>query len=230
MTKQLKRDKDLPPPASPAEPKIRVGISSCLLGMKVRFDGGHKHDTYLTQTLGRFFEWVDVCPEVEMGMSIPRENIRLIGMQENPRLVGPKSGTDYTEMMTTWSDKRIPELTKENLHGYILKRASPSCGMERVRVYTDGGMPHKNGVGMFARSLMDSFPLLPVEEEGRLKDSRLRENFIERVFAYYRLQELLQNQPTASKLVKFHTQHKFCLLYTSPSPRDGLLSRMPSSA
>ncbi len=212
MTKELKRDKNLLPENQIYQPKIRVGISSCLLGMEVRFDGGHKHDTYLTQTLGRYFEWIFVCPEVEMGMSIPRENIRLVGTPENPRLIGPKSGTDYTEMMNVFTKKRLDELATLNLHAYILKRASPSCGMERVRVYAGSGMPAKNGSGMFARQLMEIFPLLPIEEEGRLKDPRIRENFIERVFAYYRLQALLQEDPSPKKLVTFHTQHKLTLM------------------
>lgn len=194
------------------EPKIRVGISSCLLGMKVRFDGGHKHDNYLTQTLGRYFEWVPVCPEVEIGMSIPRENIRLVGAINDPYLIGPKSGTDYTDRMKSYSRERVEELAALSLHAYILKKGSPSCGMERVRVYDKNNVPSRDGVGIFARFLMERFPLLPVEEEGRLNDPRLRENFIERVFAYQRLQELLQNRLKPGDLVQFHTRHKLTLM------------------
>ncbi len=193
-------------------PTIRVGISSCLLGMNVRFDGGHKHDSYLTETLGRYFEWVSVCPEVEMGMSTPRENIRLKGTVEDPSLIAPKSGTDYTDGMKAFSERRLQELADMDLHGYILKKDSPSCGMERVRVYDENNIPRRQGVGIYARALLEKFPLLPVEEEGRLKDARLRENFIERIYAHYRLQQLLRSDPKPKDLVAFHTNHKLTLM------------------
>lgn len=194
------------------QPKIRIGISSCLLGMKVRFDGGHKHDGYLTQTLGHYFEWIPVCPEVSIGMGVPRENVRLTGTAEDPLMIAPKSGNDYTDKMKRYSDKKVHELGSSDIHGYILKKDSPTCGMERVRVYDKNTVPAKTGTGIFARYLLDGLPLLPVEEEGRLKDHRLRENFIERIFAHYRLQKLMASQPTAGKLVRFHTQHKLSLM------------------
>ena len=198
--------------------KIKIGISSCLLGKQVRFDGGHKHDHYLTDTLGRYFEWIPVCPEVEIGMSVPRETIRLVGDVEAPQLIGHKSSHDYSGEMNAWADKRLQKLATLDLCGYILKKDSPSCGMARVRVYSDKSMPSRNGVGIYARKLMQRFPLLPVEEEGRLNDPGLRENFIERVFAFRRLQELLNSNPKAKAkakakdIVAFHTAHKLTLL------------------
>ena len=201
----------------PKSPKLRLGVSACLLGQEVRFDGGHKHMPFLTRILGDFVEWVPVCPEVEMGMSIPRETIRLVGTPENPRLIAPKSGTDHTEAMQTWSQKRLKELGALDLDGYVLKKDSPSCGLFRVRVYdlqTD--MPHRDGRGLFAQILIDSLPLLPVEEEGRLNDLPLRENFIERIFAWYRWKKVLAENPTPGSLVAFHTAMKMSLLAHSP--------------
>ncbi|HSB78148.1 MAG TPA: DUF523 and DUF1722 domain-containing protein [Candidatus Methylomirabilis sp.] len=195
---------------------IRVGISSCLLGNEVRYDGGHKRDRYLTDTLSRFFEWVPVCPEVEMGLGTPRETLRLVGEPEAPRLIFAKSREDQTDGMQTWATTRLDHLAGLGLCGYILKSDSPSCGMERVRVYGSSGMPSKNGVGIFARALMDRFPLLPVEEEGRLHDLALRENFVERVFCYRRWRDLIARRLTLGKLVAFHAAHKLLLLAHSP--------------
>ena len=199
-----------------ADRPIRVGISSCLLGKEVRFDGGHKRDRYLTDTLGIFFEWVPVCPEVELGLGTPRETLRLIGEPESPRLVFRKTGGDITDEMQGWSQKRLEPLAKQDLSGYILKSDSPSCGMERVRVYGTGGMPSKTGVGIYARALLDRFPFLPVEEEGRLHDIPLRENFVERVFCYRRWRDLVAGGLTRGKLVEFHTRHKLLLMAHSP--------------
>ncbi len=195
---------------------IRVGISACLLGQEVRFDGGHKRDRYITDTLGKFFEWVPVCPEVEMGLGTPRETLRLVGDPEAPRLVFAKKGEDQTELMRAWATSRLDRLAKANLSGYILKNDSPSCGMERVRVYRPSGIPSKHGVGIFARALMARFPLLPVEEEGRLHDLPLRENFVERIFCYRRWRDLVAGGLTRGKLVAFHTAHKLLLLARSP--------------
>lgn len=205
-------DKEISKSNVPQLPKIKIGISSCLLGKKVRFDGGHKHDRYLTDTLGRYFDWIAVCPEIEIGMSVPRETIRLVGDVDAPQLIGHKSKHDYSGEMNTWSDKRLQKLAALDMCGYILKKDSPSCGMARVRVYSEKGMPGRNGVGIYARKLMQRFPLLPVEEEGRLNDPGLRENFIERVFAFRRLQELLKSKPKAKDVVAFHTAHKLTLL------------------
>jgi uncharacterized protein YbgA (DUF1722 family)/uncharacterized protein YbbK (DUF523 family) len=192
-------------------PEFRVGVSSCLLGQNVRFDGGHKLDTLITETLGRYFEWVPVCPEMEIGLGAPRESLRLIGSAKSPRLVAPKSGTDHTQAMTRLAEKRLGELAQLNLHGYILKKDSPSCGMERVRVYGESEPAQRLGSGIYAGLLMGRFPMLPVEEEGRLHDMRIRENFVERVFAYHRWQELVKAEPKSSDLVRFHTRHKLTL-------------------
>ena len=162
------------------EEKVRIGISRCLLGDKVRWDAGHKHDRYLTDTLGRFVEYVPVCPEVEAGFGIPRESMRLIGNPENPRLITFKSKTDCTDQMIRYAQKRVHELEKDNLYGFVFKSDSPSSGMIRVKVYNEKGIPEKKGVGLFARAFMDHFPLIPVEDDGRLHDQAIRENFIDR--------------------------------------------------
>jgi len=202
--------------AHPRDTRIRVGISSCLLGKEVRFDGGHKRDGFITGTLGQYFEWVEVCPEVEMGLGTPRETLRLVGNAAEPRLVFRQSAEEITDGMQTWAASRLGDLARMDLSGYILKSDSPSCGMERVRVYAPSGIPSKNGVGIFARALMDRFPLLPVEEEGRLHDPGLRENFIERVFCYRRWRDLAAEGVTRGRLVAFHTAHKLLLLAHSP--------------
>ncbi|MFH2035788.1 MAG: DUF523 and DUF1722 domain-containing protein [Candidatus Zixiibacteriota bacterium] len=192
--------------------KIKIGISTCLLGEKVRWDGGHKHDRYITDILGKYFEFVPVCPEVDIGMGVPRESVRLVGTPENPRMVGLKSGKDWTDKMLKYSRNRIRKLQKLNLSGYILKKDSPSCGMERVRVYYKDNMHVKQGRGFFGGALLDSFPLLPIEEEGRLNDNALRENFIVRVFAHERLKKLFAGKFNRGEIVKFHSEHKYLLL------------------
>jgi len=166
--------------------KIKLGISSCLLGNPVRYDGGHRLDRFLRDTLGQYVDYVPVCPEAECGMGIPRETIRLEGNKDAPRLVIRSTREDKTDRMVRWAKKRVGGLADENLCGFIFKSDSPSCGMERVKVYDDQGMPAKTGVGIFARIFMERFPLLPVEEEGRLHDTGLRENFIERIFTLKR--------------------------------------------
>ncbi len=193
--------------------RIRVGISSCLLGQEVRYDGGHKRDHYITDTLGKFFVWVPVCPELEAGFGVPRPTLRLEGDPDDPRLVFTKERTDQTDRMMAWTRGRLAELDGEDLSGYILKKGSPSCGMERVRVYASGSaMAGRRGAGVFARALQERFPLLPVEEEGRLYDLPLRENFVERVFAYRRWRDLVAAGLTRGRLVAFHTAHKFQIL------------------
>src|SRR5512145_1561298 len=150
------------------EAKIRIGISSCLLGNAVRYDGGHKLDRFLTETLGQYVDYVPVCPEVECGMPVPRESMRLEGSPESPRLVTTRTKADKTQQMVNWAEKRVAELENEGLLGFIFKSDSPSSGMERVKVYNEKNMAEKKGVGMFAGIFMRHFPLLPVEEEGRL--------------------------------------------------------------
>ncbi|MBE0597862.1 MAG: DUF523 and DUF1722 domain-containing protein [Desulfuromonadales bacterium] len=191
--------------------KLRLGISSCLLGEKVRYDGGHKHDPWLTGTLGRYVELVPVCPEVELGLGIPREALRQVGEPAAPRLVTVRSGRDLTEPMQEWARQRVEALEREGLCGFIFKSKSPSSGMERVKVYDSKGMPHQVGVGLFARAFMAHFPLLPVEEEGRLHDPKLRENFIEAIFVLQRWRRL-RADPSAAALIDFHARHKLLLL------------------
>ena len=194
------------------EPDIQVGISSCLLGEEVRYNGGHSHDSFITSMLSPYFSWIPICPEMDIGMGTPRENIRLVRREDEIHLIGPKSGTDYTDKMQSYAKERVQELAQSPLHGYILKKDSPSCGMERVRIYDTNDVPQRKGRGVYALQLMEQFPLLPVEEEGRLRDAHLRENFIERVFAYYRVQQFTSDSPTPGDLVEFHTRHKLTLL------------------
>jgi uncharacterized protein YbgA (DUF1722 family)/uncharacterized protein YbbK (DUF523 family) len=192
--------------------KIKIGVSSCLLGNPVRYDGGHKLDRFLRDTLGRYADYVPVCPESECGLSIPREAMRLTGQPDAPRLMTRVTGKDLTETMTAWAKKRVAELEAENLCGFIFKSDSPSSGMERVKVYDAKGMPAKTGVGIFARMFMEHFPLLPVEEEGRLHDPDLRENFIERIFTLKRWREAAVDEGSRSAMVDFHTRHKLLLM------------------
>ena len=199
-----------------APDKIKLGISSCLLGNNVRYDGGHAWDRFLTDTLGQYVAYVPVCPEVECGFSIPREALRLVGSPDAPRLVTVKSGQDHTGRMLTWARGKVEELEKEQLCGFIFKSKSPSSGMERVKIYDEHGVPAKKGVGLFARTFMEHFPLLPAEDEGRLHDPALRENFIERIFTCQRWREVVQQKKSIGALVAFHTRHKLLILSHSP--------------
>jgi uncharacterized protein YbgA (DUF1722 family)/uncharacterized protein YbbK (DUF523 family) len=196
--------------------KIKLGISTCLLGENVRYDGGHKLDRFLTDTLGQYVEYVPVCPEVECGLGVPRESMHLEGDPESPRLVTIRTKQDMTDRMVSWAKKRVVELEKEGLYGFIFKSDSPSSGMERIRVYNEKGMAVKNGVGIFARIFMDHFPLLPVEDDGRLHDPKLRENFIERIFTLKRWREVLVKREKRGEVVDFHTRHKLLILSHSP--------------
>ncbi|HET9361009.1 MAG TPA: DUF523 and DUF1722 domain-containing protein, partial [Vicinamibacterales bacterium] len=195
---------------------VRIGISACLLGQSVRFDGGHKRDALLTETFGRFVEWVPVCPEVECGLGTPREAMRLVRAAHGVRLLTIKTGIDLTASMERFSQSRVSALTREDLSGYVLKKDSPSCGLERVKVYDRHGTPARGGRGLFAAALVEACPHLPVEEEGRLADPRLRDNFVERVFAYWRLRGVFASRWTVGDLVRFHTAHKLLLLAHAP--------------
>jgi uncharacterized protein YbgA (DUF1722 family)/uncharacterized protein YbbK (DUF523 family) len=195
---------------------IRVGISTCLLGREVRWDGGHKRDRFLTDVLGGYVEWVPVCPEVELGMGTPREPVRLVRAEGEVRMVGTKTGRDWTRGMRELAARRVRELARLELCGYVLKKDSPSCGMERVRVYAGSGPAARDGVGLFAEALLDANEALPVEEEGRLHDPVLRDSFIERLFAYRRLRSLFDGRLALRRLVAFHTAHKLQLLAHSP--------------
>jgi uncharacterized protein YbgA (DUF1722 family)/uncharacterized protein YbbK (DUF523 family) len=183
----------------------------------VRYDGGHKHDRYITDILGEYLEFVPVCPEVEAGFPIPRETFRLVGDPENPRLVTSRSQVDHTERMLAWAEKRVRELEKENLCGFIFKSDSPNSGLSRVKVYNAKGMAEKKGVGLFARAFTGHFPLLPVEEEGRLNDAKLRETFIEQIFTLKRWREAMACGRSMKNLVDFHTRHKLLVLSHSPA-------------
>jgi uncharacterized protein YbbK (DUF523 family) len=213
-------------------PELRLGVSSCLLGEKVRYDGGHKHDRYLTGVLGPLVRFFPLCPEVEIGLGIPRPTIRLEGDATasrfiEPRLVEPRSGKDLTDKMNDWARGKMAEIASWDLHGYVLKKGSPSCGLFRVRVYDDEDTPGrhgplggdrggKHGRGLFAARLTEHFPLLPVEEEGRLKDPALRESFVERLFVHERWKRFLAEDPTSAGLVDFHCRHKLTLMARSP--------------
>lgn len=191
---------------------IKIGISSCLLGNLVRYDGGHSHDRFLTQTLGMFCDYVPVCPEVECGMPTPRNSLRLEGDPENPRLITRKTREDHTRQMQNWIDTKLPELEKQNLCGFIFKSKSPSSGLYRIKVYGDDGKVKNNGVGLFARAFTERFPRIPVEEAGRLNDPKLREHFIENIFTLQRWRRFLEDRPTLGKLVAFHTDNKLLIL------------------
>jgi uncharacterized protein YbgA (DUF1722 family)/uncharacterized protein YbbK (DUF523 family) len=192
--------------------KITLGISSCLLGNNVRYDGGHKLDHFLVETLGQYVDWVPVCPEVESGLPIPREAMHLVGDPEEPRLVTIRTKVDHTARMKRWAKKRTAELGNEGLCGFVFKSRSPSSGMRGVKIYTDAGMPNSTGSGIFAHAFMKQFPLLPVEDEGRMHDPGLRENFIERVFVYRRWQEYIKEDGSLGGLIAFHTDHKYLIM------------------
>ncbi len=163
---------------------LRLGISSCLLGQEVRFDGGHKRDSLLTDDLGKYVEWVPVCPEVEVGMGTPREPLQLVRVGGTTRMMTTSTGMDYTDRMNEWARARVEMLARENLDGYVLKSKSPSCGAWSVSVACSDGSSAIDGRGLFASVLLERFPLLPVEEEGRLADPAVRADFMERVLAY----------------------------------------------
>jgi uncharacterized protein YbgA (DUF1722 family)/uncharacterized protein YbbK (DUF523 family) len=205
---------------SPEGP-IRIGVSACLLGEPVRFDGGHKRDAFLDEELARFVEWVPVCPELELGLGVPRPTMRLERRGTDVRLVTPATGADHTPAMRAYAAERVARLEHDQLCGYVLKKDSPSCGMERVRIYRND-MPERSGRGLFAEELLRRLPRLPVEEEGRLHDPALRENFIERVFAYRRLRAFFRGRWSVGGLVAFHTAHKLQLLAHSPRAYESL--------
>jgi uncharacterized protein YbgA (DUF1722 family)/uncharacterized protein YbbK (DUF523 family) len=196
---------------------IKIGISRCLTGDRVRYDGSHKRDHFLVDTLGLYVSYVPVCPEVECGLPVPRESMRLVGDPGKPRLITLKTKKDFTEQMKTWCNYRLDDLEKEDLCGFIFKKNSPSSGLFRVRVYSDEGMPGRVGTGLFANAFTQRFPLIPVEEEGRLNDPTLREIFIEQIFTMMRWREVLSRNKSMGSIVNFHTQNK--LLFLSHSQK-----------
>lgn len=197
------------PQAAPAD-RIRVGVSSCLLGQKVRYDGQHKLDRFVASDLGAWFDFVPICPEMGIGLGTPRPPIRLVHIGEDVRARGVDDSTlDVTDRLAAYFDDVADQVA--GVSAYILKRASPSCGMERVKVYSEKGHPGRAGTGIFAGAMMARFPNLPVEEEGRLNDPVLRENFIERVFVYRRWQAF-RSAPTPKGLIDFHARHKLQIM------------------
>ena len=215
--------------AKNSQTKPKLGISTCLLGQKVRYDGGHKRDYFLTEIFGPFVDWMPVCPELEVGMGVPREPVRLVGIANDPSMIAERSGKNWTAEMRRFGARRAGELKRLNLSGYVLKKDSPSCGMERVKIYVRKGGATRDGRGLFATALMNELPLMPVEEDGRLNDPVLRENFIERVFVYRRWQETASSPKSVRALVDFHTAHKFQLLaHSERHYRD--LGRLVASA
>ncbi len=191
---------------------IRIGTSACLLGQNVRFDGGHKRDAYLVDALGPIATFVPICPEAELGLGVPRETLRLVRVERDVALVGTKSGQDHTESMRAYARERSRQIAELDLSGFVLKKDSPTCGVHRVRVYDSNGVPSRTGTGVFAEELAKACPLLPIEEEGRLRDPHLRENFFERVFAYRRLKLFFASAWTRGGLVAFHSREKTLLL------------------
>ena len=195
--------------------KLRIGISACLLGQEVRFDGSHKRDRFLTEAFDAYAEWVAVCPELEMGLGVPRPTLRLEKAESGTRLIMPKTGDDYSAPMAAYAEKRVERLATLDLDGYVLKSRSPSCGMERVKIYPPAGSSGSfasKGIGHFAAVLMRRLPHLPVEEEGRLHDPPLRENFVSRLFAHQRWRALVAEGVTRAALTTFHAAHKYQLM------------------
>lgn len=205
--------------------KPLVGISTCLLGENVRHDGGHKLNHYLRDTLGKYVDYIPVCPEVECGMSVPREAVHLVDINGKIRLITVKTNIDMTEKMNSWMKEQLKELSKKTLCGFIFKSKSPSSGLFRIKVYRKNGVT-KNGRGIFAKGLTERFPLIPVEEEGRLNDDKLRENFIERIFLMHRWNTLNEKKKSLKKLIDFHAAHKFLLMAHSPKSLKELGRRL----
>ncbi len=208
----------------------RLGISACLLGQPVRFDGGHKGNTFLTSGLGRYVEWVPVCPEMEAGMGVPREPVQLVQIAGETHMIAADSGRDWTGVMNRYAHRRGEELAGEELCGYILKNHSPSCGMGHVKLYrTDLQSPTRQGRGLFAAALLERFPALPVEEGERLENPVFREHFVERIFAEHRLRALFRTEWSVAELVRFHAAHHLQLM--AHSARDGTaLGRLVADA
>ena len=212
-----------------AEIRPRIGVSRCLLGDAVRYDGGHKRDRFVVGELGRHAELLPVCPELEAGFGVPREAMHLEGDPSSPRLVTLRSGRDLTDEMTTWADARARELARMRLDGFVLKAKSPSCGLERVPIYGERGQAPRPGRGLFAEALVAALPDLPVEEEGRLRDPTLRENFVVRVFAHRRFRLAAEPPLSRRALVEFHTHHKM-LLMSRDETRMRALGRLVAEA
>jgi len=192
--------------------KMKIGISSCLLGNKVRYDGGHKFDDDLIPVYERFVQWVSICPEVESGLTVPREAMRLQGDSAHPRLVTITNEIDYTDKVLQWASLKVRLLEQEDLSGFVFKSRSPSCGVSDTDIYDTTTLLKTKGAGIFAKIVMHQYPLLPVEDEQRLKMMQIREHFIERVFAYARWMVLKRTHSTMQGLIAFHTEHKLLMM------------------
>jgi len=190
---------------------LKIGISSCLLGENVRYDGGNRLDWFAVDTLARFVEFVPVCPEVELGLGVPREPMHLVGNPAEPRLVTKLTRVDHTDRMRIWAKGRVKELEAEGLSGFIFKSRSPSSGMKRVKVLRDRGVTERTGTGLFARAFMEHFPLVPAEDDEGLHDPAVRENFIESIFVLAAWRNLVQGPITRGALIDFHTRHELLL-------------------
>ena len=198
-------------------PEIRIGVSACLLGDEVRYNGGHARDRYVVDTLSEHFTFVKVCPEEEVGMGTPRPTVRLEGHRKDPRMIESESGRDWTAPMKKFSTRRAREMGADGLGGFVFKSKSPSCGVFRVKVYNEKGNLGDPGAGLFAMAMMKRYPLLPIEEEGRLHDAGLRENFLERVFAYHRLKAVFAGRWKRGEIIQFHAREKYLLMAHNPS-------------
>lgn len=190
--------------------RLRIGVSGCLLGHPIRYDGGHKRHRAVTETLSRIFDVVSVCPEMEAGMGVPREPVELVGDPEDPRMIGKQSGKDWTETMHRHGRQRAAEIKKLEVSGFILKQGSPSCGLNGVPVQSGGA--DLTGRGLFAQILAEALPLMPMEEEGGLDDAPLCENFVERVYAYREWRDWTGEEASLGRLMDFHSRHKLTLL------------------
>ena len=196
--------------------KITLGVSSCLLGEKTRYDSAHTRDQFITCVLGKWVEFVSVCPEVECGFGVPREPLRLVGAPESPCLISVHTRQDYTPRMLLWVRKRVVTLKKEDMWGFILKSKSPSCGIERVKVYDKNGVAINKGRGLFARVFSEYFPMVPIVDEKVIHNPKTFKNFMDKIFVFRRWREFLEKNPSRGALIKFHTQQKFFILSRNP--------------
>jgi len=211
------------------DPKIALGISACLLGEKVRYDGRHKLDRRLRDGFGQRVRWVPVCPEVECGLPVPREPIHLVAARGGVRLETLETGVDLTGRMKAWARKRLAALRAENLGGFVFKARSPSCGLECVEIHSRSGAVARRGAGLWAAAFTARFPLLPVAEEGRLRTRAAREDFCRRVFALRRWRDLAARGGMRAALLDFHARHKLLLAAQAPvlaRALEALLARM----
>jgi uncharacterized protein YbgA (DUF1722 family)/uncharacterized protein YbbK (DUF523 family) len=201
----------------PMNEKIKIGISACLLGQNVRYDGGHSRDPFLAETLAEYVDFTPVCPEVEFGFPVPRETLRLVGDPNSPRLMTAYTKIDHTDAMLEWADGKPAGPDNLDLWGFIFKTKSPSCGMRDVKVYDEKGVSTPRGVGVFAAAFMKRFALLPVEDEAGLHDPALRDNFIESIFTLKRWRDLVKQRPEPEDFIQFHSRHKLLFMAHSVS-------------